>query len=166
MATFHSTNETLGAFVTSVYLLGYSFGPLVIAPLSELYGRAVVYNVCNTLFLIFSIACALANSLGALIAFRLLAGIAASCPITLGAGTIADMVPLEKRGLAMASWILGPLLGPTCGPLSECGMIDTGETSLTMSSWRIPCPGQKLALDLLVGFHHCESARPAIIYFR
>ncbi|KAI9695316.1 MAG: hypothetical protein M1820_008723 [Bogoriella megaspora] len=117
MATFHSTNETLGAFVTSVYLLGYSFGPLVIAPLSEIYGRAIVYNVCNTIFIIFSIACAVANNLAALIVFRLLVGIGASCPITLGAGTIADMVPYEKRGLAMASWIMGPLIGPACGPL-------------------------------------------------
>jgi multidrug resistance protein len=117
MADFHSTNETLGAFVTSVYILGYAFGPLVIAPLSELYGRSIVYNTCNTIFLIFSIACAVANNLSSLIVFRLLAGIGASCPITLGAGTIADMIPLEKRGLAMALWIMGPLVGPTFGPL-------------------------------------------------
>lgn len=117
METFHSTNETMGAFVTTVYLLGYVCGPLVLAPLSELYGRVIVYNVCNFVFLIFSIACAVANSMGSLIVFRLFAGIAASSPITLGAGTIADMIPLEKRGLAMALWILGPLLGPTCGPL-------------------------------------------------
>ena len=120
MATFHSTNATLGAFVTSVYILGYAFGPLVIAPLSELYGRVIVYNVCNFIFLIFTIACALSNNLSALIVFRLLAGIAASCPITLGAGTIADMMPVEKRGKAMASWIMGPLIGPTVGPLSGC----------------------------------------------
>ena len=119
MKTFNSTNETLGAFVTSVYLLGYSFGPLVIAPLSEIYGRAICYNICNFVFFIFSVACALAPNLGGLIVFRLLQGIAASCPITLGAGTIADMVPLEKRGAAMASWIMGPVLGPTIGPLSE-----------------------------------------------
>lgn len=120
MKTFHSTNETLGAFVTSVYLIGYTFGPLLIAPLSELYGRAILYNVCNFVFLIFSIACALANNLGALIVFRLLAGIAASCPFTLGAGSIADMIPLEKRGLAMTAWIMGPLIGPTFGPLGTC----------------------------------------------
>lgn len=118
METFHSTNENLGAFVTSVYILGYAFGPLVIAPLSELYGRLVVYNVCNFIFLVFSIACAVANNLSALIVFRLLAGIAASCPITLGSGTIADIMPLEQRGKAMASYIMGPLVGPTFGPLS------------------------------------------------
>ncbi|KAF2092867.1 MFS general substrate transporter [Rhizodiscina lignyota] len=117
MATFHSTNETLEIFVTSSYLLGYVFGPLVLAPLSELYGRAIVYNVCNFFFVIWSIACALANNLSALIVFRLFAGLAGSAALILGAGTIADMVPLEKRGLAMMGWILGPVLGPTLGPL-------------------------------------------------
>lgn len=120
MTTFHSTNETLGALVTSVYILGYAFGPLAIAPLSELYGRVVVYNLCNIFFLIFSVTCAVANSLNSLIVFRLFAGIAASCPMTLGAGTIADLMPLEKRGAAMAVLVMGPLIGPTVAPLSEC----------------------------------------------
>ncbi|GAD96578.1 hypothetical protein NECHADRAFT_47622 [Paecilomyces variotii No. 5] len=115
--TFHTTNETIETFVTSVYLLGYVFGPLVVAPLSELYGRAIVYNICNFGFLIWNIASALANNLCALIIFRLLAGLAGSAPMTIGAGTIADMVPLENRGLAMMGWIMGPVLGPTVGPL-------------------------------------------------
>jgi MFS family permease len=118
MKDFNSTNATLGAFVTSVYLLGYTSGPLILAPMSELYGRQIVYNVCNLLFLIFTIACAVANNMGALIVFRLLSGIASSCAITLGAGTIADMIVREKRGAAMAAWMLGPLVGPTVGPLS------------------------------------------------
>jgi MFS family permease len=78
MKSFGSTNETLGAFVTSVFILGYAFGPLAWAPLSELYGRAHIYNICNVLFLVFSIACAVANNMGTLIAFRFFAGIAAS----------------------------------------------------------------------------------------
>ena len=98
---------------------GYVCGPLVIAPLSELYGRNIMYNVCNFIFLIFTIACALANNLAALIIFRLLAGTAASCALTVGAGTIADVVSAEKRGLAMVGWIMGPLVGPTTGPIGE-----------------------------------------------
>lgn len=119
MNTFNSTDETVGAFVTSVFVLGYAAGPLVIAPLSELYGRAILYNVCNTLFVLFNIGCALANNMAALIVLRLLAGIAGSCPMTLGAGSIADMVPLEKRGLAMVAWTIGPLFAPASGPLSR-----------------------------------------------
>jgi MFS family permease len=119
MAAFHSTSGTLEAFVTSIYLIGYVFGPLFIAPLSELYGRSPLYNVCNLVFLIFSIACAVANNLSALLVFRLFAGIAASCPITIGSATIADTIPIERRGLAMVFWISGPLVGPTVGPLGK-----------------------------------------------
>jgi len=117
LTTFHSTNATLGALVTTVYLIGYAFGPLAIAPLSELHGRQPLYNACNFLFLAFNVACARATSLSALIAFRFLAGLGASCPVTLGAGTIADLVPVEHRGRAMVGWIMGPVVGPTIGPL-------------------------------------------------
>lgn len=119
MTDFHSTNSTLGSFVTSIYLLGFAFGPLALAPLSELYGRLPLYNICNVLFLIFNIACAVAPNLGALLAFRLLAGLAGSCPVTIGAGSIADMVVLEQRGRAMAGWVIGPLVGPVTGPISK-----------------------------------------------
>lgn len=131
IAAFHSTNETLNAFVTSIYLLGYFFGPLTRAPLSEIYGRAIIYNIYNFIFLIFNIACALANKLSSLILFRLLTGITASCPMTLGGGTNVDLIPLEKRGLALVSWVMGPTLGPTFGPLSRHHVRGYWEIELT-----------------------------------
>ncbi|RSL61590.1 hypothetical protein CEP54_006163 [Fusarium duplospermum] len=118
MGEFHSTNQQLASFIVSVYLLGYCFGPLVVAPLSEMYGRLPLYNICNVLFVVFNIACAKAPNLGGLIIFRLLAGLAGCCPLTLGAGTLADMISKEKRGAAMSSWVLGPLLGPVVGPIA------------------------------------------------
>lgn len=61
MEHFNSTNEILGAFVTTVFLIGYTFGPSVIAPLSEIYGRALLYKICIVLFIVFNVACAVAN---------------------------------------------------------------------------------------------------------
>lgn len=78
MRDFNTTSSILGSFITSIYLLGYAFGPLVLAPVSELYGRNIVYNVCNVVFLVFNIACAKAPNMGGLLAFRLFAGIAGS----------------------------------------------------------------------------------------
>lgn len=118
MKEFKSTNSELASFVVSVYLLGFSFGPLLIAPLSELYGRAPLYHICNILFIVFNVACAVANSLESLIVFRFLAGTAGSSPLTIGAGTLADMIAQEKRGAAMAAWAMGPLLGPVIGPVA------------------------------------------------
>ncbi|KAF9765128.1 hypothetical protein IL306_002639 [Fusarium sp. DS 682] len=118
MGEFHSTNAQLASFIVSVYLLGYCFGPLVIAPLSEIYGRLPLYHICNVLFVAFTVACAKAPSLSSLIGFRLLSGLAGSCPLTIGAATMADMISPEKRGAAMSSWALGPLFGPVVGPIA------------------------------------------------
>lgn len=118
MREFHITDNLLGSFVVSVYLLGYAFGPLILAPLSELYGRLVIYHTCNFFFVLMNVTCALSRNMNMLIAFRFLAGTFGSCPLTLGGGSIADMIIQEKRGGVMAIWALGPLLGPVIGPVA------------------------------------------------
>jgi multidrug resistance protein len=117
MVEFHSNNSNLETFVVSIFVLGFAFGPLVVAPLSEIFGRRLVYLFSNLLFLVFTIACAFSKSLGMLIAFRFLAGCAGSTPITLGGATVGDTFPEDRRGGAMAVWGMGPLLGPVLGPV-------------------------------------------------
>lgn len=118
MAEFHSTDSTTATFILSIYILGFAFGPLIIAPLSEIFGRWIMYNIGNLLFVIFTVGTALSNSIGMIMAFRFLMGLAGAVPITIGSGSIADIMPIEKRGRAMAVWALGPLLGPCIGPVA------------------------------------------------
>jgi multidrug resistance protein len=118
MEEFQTDSLELASFVVSVYILGFAFGPLVMAPLSELYGRVMVYHGCNIGFIAFVIGCALAPNLNALIAFRFLSGIFGSNPVTIGGGSIADMIPQERRAAAMAGFSIGPLLGPIVGPVA------------------------------------------------
>ncbi|KAI1271604.1 cycloheximide resistance protein [Xylaria sp. FL0933] len=115
---FHSTSPEIATFVVSVYLLGFAAGPVLLAPLSEIYGRLPVYHVCNVGFVAFSVACALAPSLPALIGFRFLAGLFGVAPVTNGGGTIADMIPQKHRGTVLAVYSVGPLLGPIIGPIA------------------------------------------------
>ncbi|KAJ1715371.1 putative MFS multidrug transporter [Aspergillus flavus] len=118
MKDFHSTNRTLASFVVSIYLVGFAVGPLFLAPLSEIYGRLRVYQVGTFIFTIWNIAGALAPNVGALLVFRLFAGISGSGPVTLGAGSVADMFARQERGVAMSLYGLGPLLGPVIGPIA------------------------------------------------
>ncbi|KAJ6155605.1 hypothetical protein N7470_006171 [Penicillium chermesinum] len=118
-------NETLLSFSVSIYLLGYAFGPLLLAPLSEIYGRRIVLSCANWFLVIWQIGCALSPNIASLIIFRLLAGMGGSGCLTLGAGVIADLFPVEQRGLATAIWSLGPLVGPTIGPLAGGFMGET-----------------------------------------
>ncbi|KAF2199808.1 MFS general substrate transporter [Delitschia confertaspora ATCC 74209] len=119
MNSFHESSNTLTAFVVSVYILGFAIGPLVIAPMSEMYGRFWIYTICNLLFIVFNVACAVSTNLNMLIVFRFFAGCSGASPLTIGGGTVADMFPPEKRAGAMALWGIGPLLGPVVGPV--CG---------------------------------------------
>ena len=117
LSGFQSTNEELGSLVVSVYLLGFAAGPLLIAPLSELYGRMPLYHICNTLFAILTVGCALAPSLNSEIGLRFLQGCAGSAPLAIGGGTISDLIPQERRGKYMGIYALGPTLGPIFGPV-------------------------------------------------
>jgi multidrug resistance protein len=94
-----------------------AFGPLIFSPLSEIYGRLIIYHITNVGFVASNVACALAPSLESLILFRFLAGFFGSCPITNGGASIADMAPPETRGKFMGVFAVGPLLGPVIGPV-------------------------------------------------
>lgn len=117
MDDFHSDSPDLASFSVSIYVLGYALGPLIIAPCSELYGRVPVYHVCNFFFMVWTLACGLSTSLGMIILMRFLSGLAGSCPITIGGGTVADCWKQEERGMVMSAWTLPILLGPTLGPV-------------------------------------------------
>ncbi|KAL2857227.1 major facilitator superfamily domain-containing protein [Aspergillus pseudoustus] len=117
-ADFRETNETILSFTVSVFLLGYTFGPCLLAPLSEIYGRRVVLSSANWFFVVWQIGCALAQNIETEIICRFFAGIGGAGCITLGAGVIADLFPVEQRGKATAIWGLGPLMGPVIGPIA------------------------------------------------
>lgn len=80
-------------------MLGYAIGPLIFAPLSEVYGRSPIYHIGNVFYTAFSVGCALAPNASVLLVFRLLAGFVAGVPACNASGTIADMIPRHRRGL-------------------------------------------------------------------
>jgi MFS family permease len=103
----------------------------VIAPFSEMYGRLPLYHSCNFLFIVFTIAAAVATNMGQFIVFRFFMGCTyllphsdrytltdvgfGGAPMVLGGGTIADLIPREQRGTAMAVWMMGPSRSHTRG---------------------------------------------------
>jgi len=131
METFGETNESVGTFCVSVYILvpspqlskirrinrqGFAAGPLLWAPMSEMFGRASVFNFTNVLFVAFTLGCGFSNSILTLILLRFFAGFNGSACLALGGGVIADMIAPDSRGKATAIWSIGPLLGPVSPP--------------------------------------------------
>ncbi|KAF2830952.1 MFS general substrate transporter [Ophiobolus disseminans] len=110
-----STTAVIGTTTGFVVMLG--IGPLLLAPLSETFGRRVIYLTCFSVFTLLQIPAALAPNIAFLITVRSIAGFFGSVGIANGGGTISDMfVPSERAGV-FGWYLLGPLLGPTLGPL-------------------------------------------------
>jgi len=114
---FHVTSPVLTAMMTSMFVMGYAFGPLFLGPLSEIYGRSRVLQLANVWYAVWNLGCGFVQNKNQLIAFRLMAGLGGSAPLSIGGGVIGDCWRTEERGKALALYSLAPLLGPSIGPL-------------------------------------------------
>ncbi|QDS72035.1 hypothetical protein FKW77_002285 [Venturia effusa] len=115
--TFHLEEKTLAILGITTYMLGLALGSVILAPLSEMYGRRPIYIVAIVLFGVLTIPCALAPNLETILVFRFLATIAGSAMVSNAPGTVNDVVLEEHRALAFSIWSIGPLNGPVIGPL-------------------------------------------------
>lgn len=91
--------------------------PLWWSVLSEAYGRRPVYLASFTLFLVFNSIAAISTSISMFIVMRFLAGGASASVAAVGAGTVADLWEVKRRGTAMGYFFLGPMLGPLVSPI-------------------------------------------------
>jgi MFS family permease len=119
-----SPRSSAAALLVTIWELGEAAGPLLIAPLSEVFGRYPVMNVCNILFIIATILAALSQSTGALIAFRAMTGLAVASNV-LNPAIIGDIYESEQRGSPMSLLILAPLIGGAVGPAISGAIADT-----------------------------------------
>jgi len=117
VATFGIGDEvaTLGI---SLFVLGFAIGPLFWAPMSELYGRQVLFFGTYAMLTAFNAGAAGSQNIQTLLILRFFAGAFGSSPLTNAGGVIADMFPASERGLAMSIFAAAPFLGPAIGFVS------------------------------------------------
>lgn len=75
VADYYQSSELASTSAVSFFLLGFATGPLLFAPLSEMFGRAPIIQVTLFLFVVSNIGCALAPNIQTLLAFRFIGGL-------------------------------------------------------------------------------------------
>ncbi|RPA99636.1 putative MFS multidrug transporter [Choiromyces venosus 120613-1] len=115
---FGVTKEMEISLMLSIFVLAYAFGPLVLGPLSEVYGRVPIIQFANLFYLVWNIACGFSQTKAQMIAFRFLSGLGGSAPLAIGGGVLSDVWAAEQRGKAISLYSLAPLLGPAAGPIA------------------------------------------------
>ena len=103
----------------SVYLLAQAVTVPVYGKLADVFGRKPVMLVGIGLFLVGSILCGMAWSMGALIAFRAVQGLGAGAVQPMSMTIVGDLYSLEERAKVQAYiasvWAMSSVVGPTLG---------------------------------------------------
>jgi len=107
------------SWVFSAFMLASTTSVPLYGKLADLYGRRMLYIVAMTLFLVGSLLCGLASSMGQLVVFRAIQGLGAGGLLPLAFIIIGDIYTLEQRariqGLFSGVWGLSSVLGPLVG---------------------------------------------------
>ncbi|KAF8306487.1 MFS general substrate transporter [Clavulina sp. PMI_390] len=110
-------SEEVAVIGLSAYVIGFGLGPLLFAPLSEMYGRQPVFLTTYAPFVIFHIGCALAQNPQTMMLCRFFAGAFGSAPLTNSGGMISDLFAPYERAVPQTLYGTAPLLGPVVGPI-------------------------------------------------
>ncbi|KAJ1653274.1 hypothetical protein IWQ61_006572 [Dispira simplex] len=113
-----NTTSVMMKLTVSLYLVGMAIAPMIWGTVSDTLGRRPVYIVSFIIFIGACIGNALANSIGLLLAMRLIQSLGSSSVIAVGAGSICDIYEAKQRGSALGFFFLGALLGPVIGPIA------------------------------------------------
>jgi EmrB/QacA subfamily drug resistance transporter len=107
------------SWVVTAYLLAATVATPLFGKLSDIYGRRAMMLISVAIFLVGSLACALAPTMGALVLARALQGFGGGGILPLAQTVIADILTPRERPIFqsyssvmfMAASILGPLAG-------------------------------------------------------
>src|ERR1700722_2523425 len=104
--TDHSTNS-----------LGFAFGPLLWAPISEIWGRR--WSMLPAMFCLglFSLGTATSKNAASIFITRFFGGIFGSAPVSNVSAALGDIWMAQARGIAVTFYAVAVVGGPTLGPV-------------------------------------------------
>ncbi|TCO60616.1 MFS transporter [Actinocrispum wychmicini] len=157
------TDVTDLQWVVNGYVLAFASLLLTGAALGDRYGRRQVFLIGVALFTVGSVACALSDSIPALITARVVQGVGAAAVQPLSLTLLAAAVPEQKRSAALGLWGgvngLGVALGPVVGGAVTEGLawqwifwinVPVAAVALPLARWALrESKGRDRGLDLL-----------------
>lgn len=148
------------AWVVTAFGLAYGLSLLLLGPLGERFGKLRVIACSCLAAALASVACALAGSLGWLIAARGLSGAAMAAVIPLSMAWIGDQISYQHRQPVLARFLLGQITGMSLGV--GLGGLAADYLSITSAFGLIALGYALLGYGLLRLLPHApDDARPA-----
>lgn len=123
MAAYLDLSLETTVLVVALFVLGFALGPVVWAPVGEVYGRKVSMLPPVLVLGLFSIGAATSTTAAALFVTRFLGGLFASAPISNVAAAIGDFYTPRERGFPMALYAVCVAAGPCLAPIVGAALV-------------------------------------------
>lgn len=105
------------SYELTIYIFVSGAVPLLVAPLSNVYGRRPIYLIGNAIGGSMNIIAGNTDSWVSILVTRVFLGIGTGSTIAIGAATVCDMYFLHERGLYMGIYTYFLTNGPHLAPL-------------------------------------------------
>ncbi|OAL48162.1 MFS general substrate transporter [Pyrenochaeta sp. DS3sAY3a] len=119
---FHVGEQT-AVLGTALFLFAFGLGPLLWAPLSEVYGRRPAVLAPMFVAMCFSFGSATAKDFQTLILTRFFGAFFASAPVTNTGGVLGDLFSPAYRALAMSGYAMAVVGGTCLGPIVSAAFV-------------------------------------------
>ncbi|KAI1842149.1 hypothetical protein JX266_011682 [Neoarthrinium moseri] len=153
-------NFDTASWILASYFLGYVSFVVIVAKLSDIFGRKPVYVLSIFIFTLFSGACAAARTMQQLIILRAFQGLGGGGSYALATILTIEIVPPEKYPVQMTYMGIAVMLALVLGPIAG-----GGTTSVTTWRWiflfNVPVGVVGLALAIVgipPGFPHDQKS--------
>lgn len=117
IADYFGSGDERVKLTFSLYILAVALTQLLVGPLSDRFGRRLLLQLGSALFVAAGAMCALAPTLGFLIAARVAQGAGACVPNTVGRAIVRDVHDGAEAARALAAISLVMALAPALGPM-------------------------------------------------
>lgn len=134
-----SISRNVALLPISLYTLGLVIGSSIASPLSEIYGRRIIYWTNFPILFLFNAIAAGSDNFVALVICRFIAGVGGSGVLAVGAGTLSELWEPKDAGRVTVSYIIAPFLGPTLGPLIGAYTIHQYGNDWKWGIWVVLC---------------------------
>ena len=110
-------NNCIASAFLTIRSLGFAFGPLLWAPISEIWGRRVSMLPALVGLGLFSIGTATSRNAASIFITRFFGGIFGSAPVSNVSAALGDIWSPKERGMAVTFYAVAVVGGPTLGPV-------------------------------------------------
>lgn len=121
--------------LTNLCRVGFIFGPIIWAPISEIWGRRVSILPAVFIQVLFAIGTSRSTNAASVFITRFFTGFFGSAPISNVTAALGDIWSRERRGVAVSMYAVAVNGGPSLGPLIGAAVITNDNLNWRWTSY-------------------------------